>query len=511
MNVQARHGYNPGVNENAPTSKWFPDCALFLALAFALRLGFMLAMPRVLDTADGIHYLAQARHIADANVQALDPRIPVLYPALTAIASCIVPDVEQAATIVSLIASMLLIIPIYALARRMHGRRAARIAALAVAVWPWLIDYASRVGPDALGCTLWFFGAWFLAAGIRSTGWRTLPWLIAAALAYFALHITRAEGTYVAIAAAVAAIALCWRKPWLHWARLATFCALFAALFFANAHYASRVIGNTTAAVRTQDILRDLDLIPLLATAVNTLCEKLPLMLGPALLLFLGLGIFYRGGRDTLNDPPRDLPFEAYLLLLAAAQWFLSLFVLSPGPRYLMAVIITLSLWSARGIAIAAAQAAQLPKHRWLRHAPVLAMVALMSLGTAISLSAEYIKKMPSEPREFKIAGLWMKDNLEPGLIFTRKPQIAYYAQMPSTGPDLNDSLEEALQRAQTVKARYVVIDQRYTTTMVPSLTPLLDPKNAPKNLKHLQSFTQYPKAHITIYELLPPPRTRGD
>jgi hypothetical protein len=95
-----------------------------------------------------------------------------------------------------------------------------------------------------------------------------------------------------------------------------------------------------------------------------------------------------------------------------------------------------------------------------------------------------------------------MKENLDKGLIFTRKPQVGYYAGMPSTGPDLNDTLAQAIERAKSVHARYMVVDERYTAKMVPGMAPLLDPALAPSTLRLLNIFDPYPESRVVVYEI---------
>jgi len=79
-NVDREHGLPP---QDEPGARL--DVGAFLVLALALRLAVMLAMPRVLDTADAIHYLDAARKLVAFDWFGLDPKIPLLYPALTAI------------------------------------------------------------------------------------------------------------------------------------------------------------------------------------------------------------------------------------------------------------------------------------------------------------------------------------------------------------------------------------------------------------------------------------------
>ena len=49
------------------------DVSALLALALVCRLAFLIAMPRVLDTADAVHYFRAAEHIASGSLLAADP------------------------------------------------------------------------------------------------------------------------------------------------------------------------------------------------------------------------------------------------------------------------------------------------------------------------------------------------------------------------------------------------------------------------------------------------------
>lgn len=490
------------VNANADSRRTATcDVALFLALALLFRLFYLFAMPRILDTADAVHYLDTAEHFASGDFFGFNPKIPVLYPLLAAMAHFLVRDYEWACNIVSLVASTLLIIPLYGLARDLHGRSTARTAALLAAVWPWLIDYACRVAPDALGCTLWFLSIWLLARGMRRGG----AWLVAAPFAFFALHLTRPEGTALVAAAVVGGIFLSldpatFRVDRQGLKRLGLFVVPVIVLLVVHAVYMRMVTGQTTMNYRAQFVVRDFDLVLMLSTAVKTFAEVLPLMLGPALLLFIGVGFFHR---DTERN--RDFRLEAFVLWFALCQWGLSLFVLSAEPRYLMSVIVTLSIWSARGMVLVARDAAGLRWGRVLRLLPAAFAISLMLAGTAITVGAEHIGQRAQTPHEYKEVGRWMKENLEPGLIFTRKPQVGYYAGMQTAGPDLTDTLDEAIARAKRMGARYMVVDERNTAQMVRGIAPLLDPANAPPSLRLLKEFSQYPQSRVVVYEIVGP------
>jgi hypothetical protein len=227
--------------------------------------------------------------------------------------------------------------------------------------------------------------------------------------------------------------------------------------------------------------------------------EVLPIMLGPFLLIFAGAGLFMTSERR------RDLRLEAMVLAFAAAQFVLAGLSTYAEPRYVMNVAIAVTLWSARGIALTSTHGASLARAQWLRMLPVAGLIALFSFGLAVNIVPPLLGRMSYQPVEYKLAGRWMKENLEPGLILCRKPQVGYYAGMPSTGPAPEDSIEAVLQRARDAGARYLVVDERYTAKMVPSLAALLDPANAPDGLRLVMAdLSPYPEARIVIYEVTP-------
>lgn len=473
------------------------DVLQLAGLAFAYRLLFLLAVPRVLDTADAIHYVETAASLASGSFLSHDPKIPVFYPLLGALyAKLFVADLEWACRMVSFTASTLLVIPVYLLARELHGRPAARVAGLIVALWPWLADYGCSVSTESLAVLLWFTGVWLFARGVRRGGVA----LYAGGAALFALSLTRPEGLFILLCAAPAAAILAWPLTRSHGRRFLPFMAFCIALLAANTLYTRLLSGETTANYRIGFILAEFDWMRFFHTAIQTISNVIPVMLGPVLFLFLGVGIFQP--REQL----RDGRLEVCVLFFALAQWGVSLFVLSPAPRYLMAPLIALALWSACGIVLASARLAHGGRgKRIVRMLPLAALVLFFLVHATVTLGSEHLGRRPREPREYKEAGRWMAEHLEPGLIFTRKPQVGFYAKMPSTGPVPEESLAQSLERARAAKARYVVVDERYTAGMAPALAPLLDASQAPLGLVHQKTFDTWPDSRVVIYALESP------
>jgi hypothetical protein len=476
------------------------DIAALCGLALAVRLAFLALVPRVIDSADTILYLEAARPFPPDLTYAASMRIPPLFSTLTSLVHLALGDLAWSGRLVSLAASSLLPWPVYRLSSAMHGRRPALVAGLTVALWPWLADYGLRAVPEALAVTLWFAGAYALVRTLRDGG----AWPFLAALAYGALYLTRPEGLFVLMAAPFAALPLCIASPDARARRLLPFAAVAALTVLAGVALTRLSGGPATVSTRLGDpasvarfVLADSGLT-LARTALATWADALPVMLGPLLLVFAGAGLFMR-------DAARDGRTEATLALLALAQWALAIASTYPEPRYLMAVVVAVSLWSARGIALATARAAMLPRARALRVAPVAALVLMMLAGYAVETAQARLRPLPKLPYEYRLAGEWMRDHLEPGLVVTRKPQVGFYAGMPTTGPAPDESLDAMLNRVRAAGARYLVVDQRYTSRIAPALGPLLDPTRAPPGLRLLHDgLSPYPGGKVVIYEVLP-------
>lgn len=490
------------------------DVCVALAAAFLNRLVFALAIPRVIET-DAIHYLNMGRQFLGGDFLNFDENLPVLYSLLGALVGTLVADLETAFRIVSFVASTLLVVPVYSLARRMFDGGAARIAVTLVVLWPWLADYGFRVGPEALAVTLWFSAIALLARALRDGGWA----VVIAPVAFFALHLARPEGTFHMLAAPVAGLILFAGRersevpgPLRRWL-IST--ALIVSLLATYAVAMRFIIGTATVSYRAPmagDLLTyfgngGLELFRTFRTASF---EALPVMLGPLFLIFLGVGMF------RPSEHARDGRIEVALLLFCGIQFGLTIANFSPAPRYLMPVVIALSLWSARGLYLVGQQASawlgslhSQPLRRrleWLPQAPLGAAVALLLLGGLTAIAGEYAGSIPREPVEYKVAGKWMRKHLEPGYVITRKPQVGFYAGMPTTGPAPEDGPADIIRRARLVGARYFVLDERHTARMAPRLAPLLNPENAPSSLRLVaDKLSPYENGRVVIYEIVHP------
>ena len=484
-----------------PRSTAYVDLPIALVAAFAVRLGFLIASARVIDMADAIHYIEMAKGFAAGDFVHFDENLPVLYSLFGALFYPIFGDWEQAFWGVSLIASSLLVVPIYLIARELHGTSSARISAFIVCCWPWLVDYGSRIAPEALAVTLWFSAIWLLYRGIQ--GHKVA--LVFAPIAFFALHLTRPEGTFLMLGSPIAGILLCYRQERAYWLRLAAYSVVVVCLTLGYALVMKSILGNVTVSYRApmsgdlMDYFRR-GAVPLAKTFLRLNFDVLPVMLGPLLMVFLGVGFF------RYSDTSRQPRLEAFVLFFCLIQWALTLANFSPAPRYVMTVVVALSLWSAKGIELLHHRVYYWRKHRWVRHLPFGVLAFTLVLGLSEPIAGQYLGSIPRTPVEYKTAGVWMKENLEPGFIFCRKPQVGYYADMPSIGPDVSHTPELLAEAAKEIGARYLVFDRRYSADILPALVPLLDTTIPHEHYRLVNgSFSDNPATQIVIYEFTTP------
>ena len=67
---------------------------LFLGLAFLFRAAYLFATPRIIDSADAIHYIDTAKHFVAGDFWQFNAKIPILYPLFAALAHFFVADYE---------------------------------------------------------------------------------------------------------------------------------------------------------------------------------------------------------------------------------------------------------------------------------------------------------------------------------------------------------------------------------------------------------------------------------
>lgn len=89
------------------------------------------------------------------------PNHPPLYPALVGLMSLIVPDLELAGRIVSVIMGSFLVVPLYFLGTTLYNKKTALMVCLLVIVWPSIRSWSTEVMTQATYMTLVLSGIYF--------------------------------------------------------------------------------------------------------------------------------------------------------------------------------------------------------------------------------------------------------------------------------------------------------------------------------------------------------------
>ncbi|MFO0952738.1 MAG: glycosyltransferase family 39 protein [Isosphaeraceae bacterium] len=185
--------------------KW-PDAARFGLLAlFAMVLLGWLACRAEIFFADGLRYIDQARRIAGGNWSdgirhAVDhPVYPLSVAAVHRLARLAdSPEGWQtAAQAASVLAGVLLVGPLYLVAREFFGRSAAWLGCLLV----YAVPLPPRVMADALSeSTFLFFWCWGVWATLRYLKRGEVVWLVPAMLGGALAYLVRPEGLLLPLA-----------------------------------------------------------------------------------------------------------------------------------------------------------------------------------------------------------------------------------------------------------------------------------------------------------------------
>jgi 4-amino-4-deoxy-L-arabinose transferase-like glycosyltransferase len=139
---------------------------------------------------------------------AFQPHDPPLYSLLMALLVPFAGSAELAGRIVSLAAGVLLVVPVYVLARYAYGGLAAACAAFVIAVHPFLVELSTAVLSESLFVTLAMSGLALLLTTLRTGSWRMA---LCTGVTFGLACLTRQEGlAWSAVAVAVAFGATWW-------------------------------------------------------------------------------------------------------------------------------------------------------------------------------------------------------------------------------------------------------------------------------------------------------------
>lgn len=232
----------------------------------------------------------------------------------------------------------------------------------------------------------------------------------------------------------------------------------------------------------------------------------LPRFLDPLLIVLLALGLF---GEPWTQKRKRLEP-------ILAAPWAMLLVfpVFWVDARFLVPLLPIALLWAGKGIdhlgkrAGGSGGGVTVPGCRSGDRRVAWAMMGLLFLlyakeGLVDPVQARYNGELEFEE---KYAGLWLASEGIPGSkVFNRKTTVPFYARMTGVGIPYGATIAELAEIARREAVRYLVISERYTPSLRPTLAPLLDERNAPDGLRLVHKWSTPPHwdvpADLLIYE----------
>ena len=468
-----------------------------------------------------------------------------MYPLLSGLFYLLTRNFTQTAAQASQLASelcyvlfgILLIIPIYLLAREMYGRGPGYAAVILLAIYP-AIATAPLFWGTLTEPPYYFFvytGLWLVLAAMR----RDKAWAHVSAGACFGLaYLTRPEAVaYVAVCGGVLALVRLFEKRLF---RRTTLIALalyllgFLAFFLPYAYYVYRQTGswmisekagvtfvtciglsegNTAAFDRATwgldntgtevfffsresyhvsmiDLIRayPAEFVQLLARNVRRFISSLlsSRLLSYYLLPLLGLA-FFKAAWDKARA-------KGELLLLSSLTPVLAFLLFFIQDRYIATILPTLVIWLGlgtyelgvwlRGTAENLFAGRRLgPFWKGVLAAVPTCAVLLYLVAMQPRVLAQYTN-IGSFRTEHKTIGLWMKDHIPAdSVVMSRFPAIAFYAE-ERWEPTPNAEYSEALYYARANHVDYWVLDEEETRDLRPQFAFLLDADQIPSELQ---------------------------
>jgi 4-amino-4-deoxy-L-arabinose transferase-like glycosyltransferase len=479
---------------------------------------------------DSAYLLALGKNIALGNGLKISGgfhmRYPPGYPAFAGIFYLLTRNLEASGHIASIVSGIGTILLVYAASARVYSRTTGILAGLLLALNPlfvWISSAALAEGSYALAYSGFVLAMIYL---MQKPSWRPAA---LAGLASAVAYLTRAEG-FLLLPIGIIVAMIAWRKTWksIHHPvlilvvfLLTWFVVAFPYMVFLRVHLGgwtlsgkiTQNIERVSEAIYSDDFesLRDNPLsryespglIRYLVNNFPRVAERYAgftaqavsraFKLGwPIMLLFLWFLVlgFLGGDRRGWSFLVFALPLLAYPLAHIEI-------------RYLTPSLVAIVPPVAWGIEKAWSRKEGIDRALAIRRSLVVALIVILVAGIVL-----YVNRMPSPPTEHRILANWMLENLpdaRTAKIAARFPYVSFYLDsenfryIPQAA-----TLDEAVRLAIERKLDYLVIDQRTTPIVQPSLEPLLDPRNAPTGLELVVSLVppEVPST-IVLYRVL--------
>lgn len=533
-----------GLTDSAGSRKFFPRAAvvLFAGLMVVLRLALAAVLPRTVHYDEPIYLRLGVNWLSGEGYtswQTPELHFPPLYPLVAGATYFLTHNFEWASNIPYALFGALLVIPVYALARRIYGRRTAWVASIFVALFPALnvsvLYWGSMTEP--LFLFLLFLAAAVLLAGVED---RRAQHLAFAGVLLGLAYLTRPEAAgYFAVGCAVV---LLWPLPDLsfttRWRNTVVFVAAFVLLAAPYILYLrhqtgrwmltgkgslSWELGGETGqtgkgydwlifrldsaqqevywhsqerfqqSAGLREALRN-DL-PGVLKRVSRNVSDLPAVLFDwnvfwfGLLPLLGLGLFCDPwDRVRLRH---ELFLFAWLLPLAGLLFFRLVL------RFYAPAFPVLLIWAAHGAVVLGSWLLESAERCWpgararlrlqglLRSTPAV-LVVLFFLMISASLAADHQHALFLG---YKRAAQWLAANSPSSArVMTRETALGLYANRKHV-PFPNAEWEPLRDYARRHRADYLVATEHELTNLRPQLQMLMHPETLPAELRLVHQF----------------------
>ncbi|MBI2114385.1 MAG: glycosyltransferase family 39 protein [candidate division NC10 bacterium] len=509
-----------------------------LALAAGLGLAFWPAGTALEE--DASHYVSSGVNLLSGRgFVATDGRAethyPPFYPILIGLGFRLTGDGETSARVISFLASVLLLIPLYALVSNVFSKRTAVMTVLLLAMFPLRVFYSHEAMSEALYTFILITAsAWFLRllqsqhphpAGMAGVGtliglaYLTRPEGLLYLPVFLGFILLRRPGKRFLVQGAVvvlafAALALPYvfylkqtTGKWLVSGKGRTF---YDARYFEEAgdraswHGALSVVADERGSVRpVTKIGPDAYPPPTLDTWLKRvsrnafrLLDELAKLYFPVGWALIGVGIF-----SASTDPSRRWRL-LYLLSLSLPLGIVLVTFLER--RYLLPTAFVFLALIAEGIVRIAERGERL----WgpdRRSRVVVLAVSLMAVLFFREMT-QPIRWQAIGPVERKAVGLWMRDHLPPGKVMAVNVTTAFYANMVLESFPYG-GLRETLEYARGRGTRYVEIAERYRTIHHPEIVRLMDHPGSVQGMRLVHEDSRPGRPRVWLYVLDPSAR----
>lgn len=533
-------------------------------VALALLFRLFLLRYRFAVSWDEPHYLQMAASFAAGKWEAFfHPYWSPGLPLWMGLINILIPDVELAGRLTTIVIGSLIVIPIYFLAKELAGDQVAFWAGIFSALHPALAFAQTAPLAEPAYMFFGFLGLWL--------GWQALQkkrWLfaVAAGLCWGFSYLAKPEGTGFLIVfvtftfgRAVADFFSYRHVPSL----LMGFCAGIGFLITASPYliYLHKQAGHWTLSAKgaanqqfeatyftkeEDDFFESLSPdnkilpmdaifhtgaflqqsknndVPQVKISPGLLARKyatnffrvlkygLPQMLSFVLVILLGLGLFSK----TLQ--PAELPLAVYLFGILIFYWLVVVPAFHITERYLMAMLPLAGIWIAGGFVRLAEWLREMAQSLFAHSLSPRYGIILVGLICGLLFWLPEIGKVMAttsagdtewaEAIELKEAGEWLRQNAEqqPPIMVSYNKAVDFYAGNYDvrTGVSFSqDSFDRQLEYTRHRGARYVIISERYLNHF-PILQQVL--QTPPPELKLLYATTTPSVPRAFIYEVVP-------